>query len=448
MRKNLFAALALVALGAAAPAMAQAPLVDAAGGNPTKASLATNIVGICPELVNRLTAGTSASPDEADLANRCRAAVFAANSGATGTANATLGQIAAEEIITQEAAISGASNDQSRALASRLAALGGAGPAAFRVAHLYQAGTASDAQTPVAPSGRAGRFDGWATGAWADGEKDATALESAFDTSGWSLLVGADYGLSDTLTIGGAVGYADSESDFGGGGSMDASTITLAAYGVYGIPSGLYASGLVAVNFIEFDSKRVVAFTEAPSAPNATTVNRIANSSTDGLQYEATGAVGYDWPVGGFTVSPVATLSYRRLEVDGFTETGAQGLDLRFGDQETDSLLTSLGGDAVFRMSTGFGVVSPFLHAAWEYEFLDDSRTIDANYRVDPFIGTARSPVIRIHTDSPDRSRLRLGAGATALFANGIQAFLSYDTVLDLDDVTLNTVAIGLRKEF
>jgi hypothetical protein len=55
---------------------------------------------------------------------------------------------------------------------------------------------------------------------------------------------------------------------------------------------------------------------------------------------------------------------------------------------------------------------------------------------------------IRFATDSPDRDYVNLGVALSATFRGGIAAFIDYETVLGLANVTGNAITLGIRGEF
>jgi len=79
----------------------------------------------------------------------------------------------------------------------------------------------------------------------------------------------------------------------------------------------------------------------------------------------------------------------------------------------------------------------------WEHEFMDDSRLITARFVNDPL----RQP-IRFATDSPDRDYVNIGVALSATFRGGIAAFIDYETVLALANVTRHDITLGIRGEF
>ena len=74
---------------------------------------------------------------------------------------------------------------------------------------------------------------------------------------------------------------------------------------------------------------------------------------------------------------------------------------------------------------------------------MNDSRSVTSKYAVDPF-----NTFFVIPTDNPDRDYFALGAGVSAVFSKGVSAFLYYETVLGLRDVTRHAFTAGVRLEF
>jgi outer membrane autotransporter protein len=140
-------------------------------------------------------------------------------------------------------------------------------------------------------------------------------------------------------------------------------------------------------------------------------------------------------------------INYIKLDIDGYREeidntNPGFGWALAFDDQDVESLTTALGGQVSYAISTGVGVLLPQVRFEWEHEFLNASRTLTARFINDP----QRAP-IRFVTDGPDRDFFNIGIGLSATFRGGVAAFVQYDTVLGLEDVTRHTVVLGVRKE-
>jgi outer membrane lipase/esterase len=182
--------------------------------------------------------------------------------------------------------------------------------------------------------------------------------------------------------------------------------------------------------------------------PGTTRLNQTASSETDGTRYSFSLSTGYDFTTRGFTFGPYGRLSYLKADIDGFQEridntNDGFGLSLAINDQNVESLTWALGGQASYAISTGVGVLVPQLRFEWEHEFLDIQHRITARFVSDP----ANTPIL-LDTDNPDRDYFNLGAGLSAVFQRGVSAFVYYETVLALRDVTAHQVAVGIRLAF
>jgi outer membrane autotransporter protein len=156
---------------------------------------------------------------------------------------------------------------------------------------------------------------------------------------------------------------------------------------------------------------------------------------------------GYDFSTGGFTFGPFARVNYIMVDIDGYREEidntdPGFGLVLEFESQDVESLTSVVGAQASYAISTGLGVLLPQVRFEWEHEFKDESRTITARFVADP----TRTPIEYV-TDNPDRDFFNVGVGLSAIFRVGLSAFVHYETVLGLEDVTVHDIVLGVRKE-
>src|SRR4029450_5082169 len=167
-----------------------------------------------------------------------------------------------------------------------------------------------------------------------------------------------------------------------------------------------------------------------------------------GHHFSFSAGAGYDFRQGALTFGPLARLQYFKLKIDGYQEklTNTQpgfGWALALDSQDVESLTTVLGGRASYAISTGLGVLLPQVRLEWEHEFKNDSRILTAQFLNDP----QRQP-IRFTTDSPDRNYANIGVTLSATFRGGIAAFIDYETVLGLANVSRHDITLGIRGEF
>jgi uncharacterized protein YhjY with autotransporter beta-barrel domain len=291
---------------------------------------------------------------------------------------------------------------------------------------------AADPVNDFVTSERLGFF---ANGLLSYGERDTTEREDGFDFDVPGVTAGIDYRLKGNLILGGALGYESFDADFHttstvAGGDMQNTLVSLSLYSSY-YGEHYYVDGFVSYGQNDYEMTREIDYP---------TVRRTAKANTEGSQYEVTGAVGYSGQHGAFQYSPFLRVSTLGLDIDAYTETDALELALSVEEQEIDSLLSILGGQCSWTLSTKSGVVIPHLRAEWYKEFEDDSRLLTAKYASDPFNETFGVPV-----DEPDEDYYTLGTGVSVAWKGGVRAFVDLETVLGLDNLTNYAATVGLR---
>jgi uncharacterized protein with beta-barrel porin domain len=292
------------------------------------------------------------------------------------------------------------------------------------------------------------RLGVFATGRVVLGDKDETSQSDGYDFETTGVTVGADYRLTDAFVFGGAFGYSYYDVDFDDtprspkGQDLDSDTYAFSLFGSYTFDVGFFTDAIATVGWADYDSKRKI-FIANNNGPD---ISRTAEGSFDVFQYGLAARVGYDYTpeqVEGLTLTPIAGLEYLRAEIDGFTEHGAQGLDLQFDDFDAKSLTSNVGLETTYSISTGIGIITPGINGRWVHEFEDDDG---------PRVAYANDPTglsgFRITSDDVTRNYGVVGANVAAQFAGGWAAFVDYATPVGLDDFTVHQINFGIRKEF
>lgn len=273
------------------------------------------------------------------------------------------------------------------------------------------------------------------SGALSVGERDGSNEELGYDFDTAGITVGADYPLSDSVVVGATVGYERTENDFDrNGGELEQDSYSVNAYGTYFVGDSLYLEGVVGYAFNEYDQDRRIVYSN---------VNRTANGDTDGDEISLHVGGGYDWYREAWTYGLYSSLTYTRTEIDRFTETGANGLNLRYDSQTIRSLAGVFGAQASYAISTDFGIISPGARIEYEHEFDDDSRSLTVQYDADP-----SNTRFFVRTDSPDRNVFNVALSVAALFAGGTTLFADVQTLLGHEDVDQTTFTLGGRISF
>src|SRR5262249_33799148 len=155
----------------------------------------------------------------------------------------------------------------------------------------------------------------------------------AFNTGG--VTAGADYRFQEHFAAGLSVGYLHGHASIyaPASGTVDDTSVRFGAYAVGwagGFHGDLYLGG--ASN--DFTTNRGIQC-GAETRPRAATPS--------GTEFNPPPSVGYDYRNWLGTFSPFASLNYDRLRVGGFTESGADTLDLTVAAQTVESLQSTLG---------------------------------------------------------------------------------------------------------
>jgi outer membrane lipase/esterase len=430
----------------------------------------TAVQGVCPQLGGL---GPSRTPLQTDLFNQCRALVQTGNelngSGPTVDSlglsneelNAALQQVAVEEVLAPRTQATKTFNGQLRNLGSRLAALR-FGTRGFSVAGLNFNGLNTQTELSLEqmdslgfPQGGGGasgdssgggfsRLGAFINGVISTGDKDATSREDGFDFDTQGVTVGVDYRFLNELVLGTAFTYTHFDADFtkspvNAGGDSKSNGYVFSLYGTYYLEN-FYLEGMGSVGWNDHDTKREIV---VPSNTNVAPIDRTAKGDTNSTQYSFSVGTGYTAQVGSVDFGPYARLTYFKIDIDGFKESGAGGLNLDIEDQDVKSLISALGVQASKKFSWERGVWFPQIRGEWNHEYENDAKTTTTKYVNDPF----NTPLF-IKNENPDRDFFRVGFTLANVAAGGTHTFFDYDTMLGFRDISNHIFTIGLRQEF
>ncbi len=266
------------------------------------------------------------------------------------------------------------------------------------------------------------------------GEKDSTSRESGFDFQTQGITAGLDYWYNSKLVLGGALGYAKTDSDFNAnGGNLDSTAHSASFYGSYYLREDAYVDWIATYGSNDFSTRRTIIYSGT---------NTATQGDTSGSQLGLSSTATIDYRFGKLLISPYMRVDYVNANIKGYRETGGSGLALAIEKQNTKSFATALAIRASQAISQRWGVLVPSAYAEWEHEFKDDDRLITARFVEDP------SAAFSIRTDVPDRDYFKLGAALSATFPRGKSAYISVATVAGQDTITSSTIDLGARMEF
>lgn len=281
----------------------------------------------------------------------------------------------------------------------------------------------------------------FATGNFVFGDHDRTSRVTGFDFDTLGFTVGADYKLTDEFFLGSAFQYAASDINFDrGGGGTEIDSYSVTVYSSYNHPTGFYLDGILRYGWNDYTQDR-----------NYTALgqNLSAKADYDGIDYSASLSGGFNIALGGLSIRPYGRFEYFAVDIDSYQEkaknsTAINSISiLAVNQQNQQSIITALGVQANYAISTSFGIILPTLSAEWVHEYKNNSRTIRSE-----LINIPLSPVITSKTDNPDRNYFNLSPGISTVLAHGVSGFINYEILLANHFLTQHTFNIGMRMEF
>jgi uncharacterized protein with beta-barrel porin domain len=286
-----------------------------------------------------------------------------------------------------------------------------------------------------------GKWGGFVNIGYSWGNVDQTPLQDAYKYGSFNLLVGADYRVSDSFVVGGAISYSDTHSDYDQSlGNVKAATTGVAGYGTYYVDNW-YVDGFVAYGYVDYDSTRNIFI---PSNSTVPPINASATAKPKGDQWSASIGVGRNFDSGAMIITPTARLAYIWVKNKAFSEDEpVNGLGLAVDSRTIESLQSALGGKLSTNVSTSAGVFVPYFTAQWMHEFKNDSPSIISKYVSDPF-----NTIFAIPTANPTRDYAVLTIGSTATLPNNLSGFLQFSAAVGLQNETNYGVVLGVRKQF
>lgn len=287
---------------------------------------------------------------------------------------------------------------------------------------------------------------------YGDLDRDQTAFEDGYDSDGWGLTLGADYLVNNLMVAGLALNLNRWDGDYDTGGGFDTDSWGATAFASFLPWKRLFIDVAVgyARNDISEDRRRFYIREEIPDIndPN-TTVTQVFGGRTDADRdddmWSASLRLGYDFPINRFTIGPRFALDWRYTEIDGYTEEGRTGLELKYQEDSRTLLQSKLGLQALMPISTGIGVFMPQVYGRWVHEFADKQRSISVQFVQDLRANPTR---YSFDTDDPDMDWWEFGAGVVFVMPRGYQAFINVETLQSHKFLDSTAGSAGLRVVF
>jgi len=172
---------------------------------------------------------------------------------------------------------------------------------------------------------------------------DPTSGSIGYDVDATSFTVGVESRVNANASVGIAVGGTSATAEAADGlGDLETTGLSLIGFARSNMDNGASFKALFGYQDASYDSTRNV-------------LDQTATGSTEGSQTFGAVEASYLRDFGGFSVGPMASVSFYNVTVDGFTETGAGAFNLTVEEQTGSTFVGSIGlkGEYLLPSATG-----------------------------------------------------------------------------------------------
>jgi len=251
----------------------------------------------------------------------------------------------------------------------------------------------------------------WGQGIGADLHQDTRGGTDGFSATIWGSAIGYDRFMYEHLMLGAGGGYArNSIKSDPVRSRIDVDSYPLHFNGRLA-SDDWYVDALLLVAFNRYETTRRIVFAG---------VNRTAKADYSGQQYTGYLEGGYRFETAGLFFTPFTSFQYRCLNLNGYTETGADALNLRVAGQDHDLFQTGLGAKLAFPIQRDGVSLIPEVHAQWLYD-------LARNWEVTRSQFTGGGTSFMTKGLDPARSAMAVGAKLSLLTKFDLTVSLNYD---------------------
>ena len=255
-----------------------------------------------------------------------------------------------------------------------------------------------------------GKWSVFAGGDKTSYEVDFSPASTNLDTNSHAGTIGLTMRASESVLVGAAYGYARNRGTFNqnlGDYKVGEHVWSVFASVRWG---GLYGAAVGSLADLDFsDMKRHI---------RMGTNLRTAESRSEGANSSFYGTLGYDFPVGRFTIGPLVAVTTQNVTINGFDEAGGGVAGLRIMEQTRKSEVWSLGA----RASVNLGNWTPWARITADEERRDDMRVVSAM----PLSMAAIGSTYDIPAYKPDSSYLTWSVGVSGTIVPNVGLSVGY----------------------
>lgn len=270
----------------------------------------------------------------------------------------------------------------------------------------------------------------WIAGTVDFGHRNATGQQDGFRFTTNGVSMGADYRISDKLSVGVGTGYSRDRSDIGENGSKSiGQSVVATVYGTVRPTPNIFVDGLLGYGMLDFDSTRYV-----------TDDGSFATGQRSGTQMFVAVSGGYEFRYDNFLWSPYGKLDLASTTLAQYTET-ASGLNaLTYYKQRARTSSGTLGMRAEGQYQSRVGTWNPRVRIEYRRQFsgADEAGISYADQ-------TTAGPAYVIRSADSFTGNWTAGVGTKLLLANGMSLIVDYSSNLNVGQGRYQSVLFGLN---
>lgn len=274
------------------------------------------------------------------------------------------------------------------------------------------------------------------TGAWTQTFGTVMHQDGQGSTSGYNatvngVAVGLDRLFYENVLIGFCFGYAFNKirsADWSTDNDIDSSQANI--YSSF-FSEKYYLNTVLSFAYNHYKASRHIFFGG---------IDRTAKSNYDGNQYSAYMEGGYHFQHRGIKITPLASLQYMQLHLNGYDESGAGDLNLTVDNQRYKMLQSGLGAKIAYPLQKKEFLFVPELHARWLYDFISDKQQTTSQF-------TGGGASFTTNGFDPPKSSYNVGAKFNIVTDYGITLSLNYELEMKQNFHSHNGY-INVRYEF
>ncbi|OPY01651.1 MAG: Outer membrane protein B precursor [Syntrophorhabdus sp. PtaB.Bin047] len=272
-------------------------------------------------------------------------------------------------------------------------------------------------RTGVSTGDEALKWGVWAQGFGSYLKQDPRDTSMGYTAHIWGTSLGLDRLVSDHSLFGVSGGFAKSHIRTSDSGTRtDADSYQGNLYASY-FRDRWRVDGILSCAHNRYDGSRHIAFGG---------VDRTATGDYGGYEYSGYIEGGYTIPGAGWNITPLVSLRYSHLHLDGYTEDGAGSLNLSVDSRNYDMLQSGLGTSLSRPFLWQGSRLIPEFHLKWFYDFIGDRQQTTSAF-------TGGGASFSTEGYDPPRSSLNAGARLTLINRYGVTVSLNYDLELKKD---------------